>query len=113
MVDFGREDWNKLSRLEKARYFVSVGDPNAVRLMAREGVLDELPEIEQRKIVAQAFLESAKLRDRQASHGLFSKAEWEDPHLQEVGANFSSNMRAKAIDILYNAEGKSLIEQLK
>ena len=81
--------------------------------MARQGVLDELPEIEQRRLVAQAFSESAKLRDRLVSQGLYSEREWEDPELQEAGANFSRNMRAKALDILLNPEGKSLEDQLK
>lgn len=103
--------WNKLSELEKARYFASVGDSNTVRSMTLNGVLEILPEFEQRKIVAQAFTESANLRDKLASQGLYSKEEWEDSNLQEAGANFSRNRRAKAIEILWNPEGKSLKEQ--
>ena len=113
MEGFDREEWKKMPRVDKARYFASQGDSNLVRSMALEGVLDELPEFEQRQIVAESFTESAKRRDRLASQGLYHKEEWKDPKLQEAGASFSSDQRARGLEILYNPEGKDLKVQLK
>lgn len=112
-TEYKGSNWRNLLPLDKARYFASVGDVNTVRSYYAEGVFGELSEFEQRKIIAQAYTKAAKLREEQASQGLYSKKEWEDSNLAEAGANLPRDYRAKALEILYNPEGKSLEDQLK
>lgn len=112
-MDKAPENWNKLSRLEKARWFASSGNSNSVVWMTLEGVLDELPEVEQRKIVAEAYNKSAELADSQNAQGIYPKAAFEDPEFALATEGFSRRQRAKAIEILWNPEGKGLKDQLK
>lgn len=113
MSDYSQEEWSKLPPLDKTKYFASVGDVNTVIHMVESGALDKLSEAESRGIVSQAFQKSAELRDRQTSQGLYSKQEWEDLNLQEAGANFSRNQRARALEVRLNPEGLDLKDQLK
>ena len=90
-----------------------MGDVNTLIYLVQEGALDDLPEAQQRGIVATGFNSAADLRDKQASQGLHPKASWEDPEFALATANYSSNQRARATEVLWNPEGVSLKEQLK
>jgi hypothetical protein len=106
------ETLRNLSRQDLVRYYASRGDANSVAYMTIDGALEKLPEAEQRRIVAQAYSESANLHDRMKAEGRYHIEEWRNPKLQEVGTTYSRDMRAIALEILFNPEGELLRKQL-
>jgi len=106
------KEWSELSDVEKARVFAAEGNPNSVMSMIRRGALDELPEVEQRRLFAQSLTAAADIRDRHSSAGIYSTQEWTDVGLQEAGSFQSSRLRAKSLEVLLNPDGKNLVDQL-
>ena len=104
-------EWNSLSDQEKAKIFAENGDVNSVVSMVKRGEIDSLPEAEQRQIVANAFSNAARLRDKLAGEGQYSSVEFLDHNMAMAGANFSRNCRAQALDILLNPNGRILKDQ--
>ena len=98
---------------KRARELSKVGDVNTLIYLVKNGAIDELSEVEQRAIVSQAFIKTAKRQDELASRGIYPKVTFEDNQMAIAVANFSSRQRSRALEITWNPEGEPLKDQLE
>ncbi len=106
-------EWPVEKKVGRARLASEGGDFNTLVFLLHEGFIDTLNETEQRKLMAEALLNSATLHDRLTSNGIYHPMVFESQGMAEASATHSQTMRAKALDIRLNPEGKELKDQLE
>ena len=98
----------KVERVQRAS---DSGDPNTLSYLLHEGWLDTLPENEQRKLIADSLANNALIHDTNCSNGKYPDLAYTDQNMAEQVSVQSQTLRAKALDIRLNPEGKSLKDQ--
>lgn len=97
--------------VEKARLFAFHGDLDALNRLFLDGAIAELPEFEQRQIIAQAFTNRARVHDECMMRELYPDGVPSYPEYELSPFTISQQLRAKSLDILLNPNEKKLTEQ--
>jgi len=105
--------WSGLSVEDKAEKFAKSGNFSNITRMIMNGELDSLEEVEQRKLLADAFRSAAKAIEDAGKEGKYPPQADQDQNLAESFSLAPSDFRERAIRVLLNEEGKDLVDQIR
>ena len=111
MTDSEKRDWDHFGPVEKARFLAEAGGYESVigSILRRE--LQELSEMGQRQLVAQALAESAK-NNEDPSLEKFRPSLAQDPEFMAARAQYASRLRSYSLDVLFNPKGQDFRHQI-